>query len=152
MPHRINSMVYSFTWLGEFAFLGLAAVVSGLNNIIDEQSWDRLTGRHGALFVMAIALLVFWNSNRLREKRDAKRQSIIESREDARRKEEEILRQTENAAREDRHREAMELQRRNSDQLITLNAESIKAQAKCTHAIEAMDKNIQRLTMEISDR
>jgi hypothetical protein len=135
MPHRFHAISYVFATATEGLTLSIAAIIASLNTLLDEESWDRLTGRHGALFVMAIALLIFWNSNRLRERRDAQRQDLVEKREDMRRQAEEEARQLENEAREKRHAEAMELQRENAKVLEGLTGEGIKAQFHVAKAI-----------------
>jgi hypothetical protein len=134
MPHRFHAISYVFATATEGLTLSIAAIIASLNTLLDEESWDRLTGRHGALFVMAIALLIFWNSNRLRERRDAQRQALAEEREDHRRQ-----------AEEKRHAEAMALQRENSKVLEGLTGEGIKAQF---HVAKALAD----LTNELSSR
>lgn len=142
MPHRFHAISYILATATEGLTLGLAAVLASLNAIIDEESWDRMTGKHGALFVMAIALLIFWNSNRLREKRGAQRELIMEEREIQRRAEEEAARERENEARDRRHKEAMDMQHRNSEQLAALTAEGIKAQLLTAQALKDVKREL----------
>jgi hypothetical protein len=151
MPHRYEQAKTTMIHTGEFLVLASSAIVASVNSLIDEQSWDRLTGRHGALFFMAIALIIFWNSNRVRTKREIERMAANETKEDARRKEEEILRQVENEAREHRHQEAMKLQRDNAQQLLALTVESVKsnaivakAQTEVAHALESLKDEIRK--------
>jgi len=136
MPYRIPNFATSLLSLSEGMFLSFTAVIASVNNLLDEQSWDRLTGRHGALFFMAIALIIFWNSNRVTAKRNAENLMRAEEKEDARRK-------IEDAARELRHREAMALQEKNADKLLELSHEAIKAQFHVAQSLtdlkEALD-------------
>jgi hypothetical protein len=140
MPHRLVHL--NFATIGEALALITAAVIANINSLIDETSWDRLTGRHGALFFMAVALLIFWNSNRMREKREAARLVKQEAKEDARREDEEELRQIENEAREQRHREAMALQQANSQRLMELTVEGIKAQGLVAQSLHRLSDTL----------
>ena len=124
--------------------LASSAVIASINSLIDQESWDRLTGKHGALFFMSVALIIFWNSNRVRTKRDIQRQATQEAKEDARREREEHARQVENEAREQRHREAMELQKHNSEKLIELSVENVKAQAIVAKALDGMREEMRK--------
>jgi len=138
MPHRLQPVYIGFIYALECIGLGFAAIMAGINNLLDEQSWDRLTGRHGALFFMAVALLIFWNSSRLREKREAKRMEQAEQRETKRREQEELERQEERKAVEHRHNEAMALQQKNLNQIADLAGEGIKAQAMVATSISKL--------------
>lgn len=100
---------------------------------IDDVSWQRLTGSHGTLFVLAIGIIVLWNASRIREKK-----------EDARRKEED-------AARERRHAELVSTNKENAEGLKALTVDSIKANIRAIVAVESMDKNIQNLTIGIKE-
>jgi hypothetical protein len=137
MPHRIpTSLAHVF----EFFALAVAAIVAQINALLDETSWDRLTGRHGALFFMAIALLIFWNSNRVAEKRRLEHLAKLDAKEDNRRIQEEKARQAENDAREARHREALAVQHHNAQKLIELTVEGIKAQGMVATALVDLKK------------
>ncbi len=149
MPHRLHFPGLSGAL--EFMALALTAIVAQINALLDETSWDRLTGRHGALFFMAIALLVFWNSNRLESKRRLEHLAKLEAKEDARRKEEETARQVENEAREQRHREAMALQQENARQLMQLTVEGIKAQGLVAESLKALKKTLDRRPCGLAD-
>jgi hypothetical protein len=144
MPHRYDAAKMTMIHAGEFLGLSVAAVVTSINQLVDQESWDRLTGRHGALFFMAVALIIFWNSNRVRVKRDIERQQALEAKEDARREAEEQARQAENEARDIRHKEAMDLQKDNSAKLIELTVENIKAQAVVAHALDGLKEEIRK--------
>jgi type VI protein secretion system component VasK len=143
MPHRL--IVAPLQNVLEFAVVSLGVVVATVDGLIDDKSWERITGKSGALFVLSVVLLVVWNANRLSGKRAAVR-------EEARRKAEAADRRAEAAATEVRHKETMAMQERNAQKLMDLTVENIKAGARATHAIESMDSNIVRLTMELSDR
>ncbi len=132
MPHRIST---SLAHVFEFFALACAAIIAQINALLDETSWDRLTGRHGALFFMAIALLIFWNSNRVAEKRRLEHLAKLDAKEDARREREETLRQVENEAREQRHREAIAVQQANAERIMELTVEGIKAQGMVATAL-----------------
>jgi hypothetical protein len=143
MPHRLAHIQLALVQGFEFLGLSIAAIMASVNGILDETSWDRLTGRHGALFFMAIALIIFWNSGRLREKREQKNMLLAEAREIKRREHEEKMRIEENKAREDRHKEAIALQAANAEKLAALAAESIKAQALVAAAIEGLKDELE---------
>ena len=143
MPHRLQPVYIGFIYALECIGLGFAAIMAGINNLLDEQSWDRLTGRHGALFFMAVALLIFWNSSRLREKREAKRMEQAEQRENKRRELEELERHEERKAVEHRHNEAMALQQTNLTTLGDLTAEGIKAQLLVATSLKALEKGLE---------
>lgn len=119
-----------------FILLTLAVANGGkfIAGIILDADWNKITGPHAFLFGLVIAVSVLWNSGRVQEKK-----------ENARREKEE-------SAREKRHNELVATNKENADSLKALTVESIKAQAKATHAVETMDKNIQRLTVELADR
>lgn len=137
--HRIPSAI---THAFEFVALVASMALAQINGLLDETTWDRLTGRHGALFFMAIALLIIWNSSRLAEKRRIEHLALIEDKEDERREREEELRQIENDAREQRHREAMKLQQENSQRLMELTVEGIKAQGMVAEALKTLKSEL----------
>lgn len=118
----------------------LLASITALNGaqyflgMLSETDWLKITGPHGFLFGAVIAVLVLWNSGRVREKNET-----------ARREKEEL-------AREARHAELVATNKENAESLKALTVESIKAQGKATHAVETMDRNIQRLTNELAER
>ena len=121
----------------EGTLLFVLATAQGLQYLIGtitEADWLRFTGPHGFLFGAIIAIGVLWNSGRVREKNET------------------IRRDKEELAREGRHSELVKTNKDNAESLIALTVESIKAQAKATHAVEKMDSNIQRLTVELSER
>jgi uncharacterized protein with von Willebrand factor type A (vWA) domain len=152
MPLRYITQSQTFQQSVELLGLGLAAVVAFLNNLLDEQSFDRLTGRHGALFFMAVALILFWNQNRVNAKRQAEHLIQAEKREDERRKAEEAARKEENAARELRHKEAMAVQEKALAGVHALAAEGIKAQLRASGAMERVDATMKAQTNEICER
>ncbi len=131
LPLNIQSAI-------EFTAISLATVAAQLQALLDETSWERLTGRHGALFFMAIALLIFWNSTRVENKRRAEHLAKQEEKEDKRREEEEDRRQQENEAREARHREAIAIQQLNAQKFMELTVEGIKASGLVTNALNTL--------------
>jgi heme exporter protein D len=102
-----------------------------------------MLGPHGVAVVAILAVVALWVSG-IKEKSAMKKDiEAREAREEARRAKEE-------ESREKRHAESIHLQTANSDKLLTITAENIKAQALVTAAISSMDRSIQDLTEKIS--
>jgi len=112
---------------------------------IAEHDWNRLLGPQGFTVGLIFAVVVLWSNGVLDRRAKEKRDAIAQDKEDQRREKEE-------AARENRHAQLVGTNKENAESLKVLTVESIKAQAKATHAVETMDKNIQRLTVELADR
>jgi hypothetical protein len=137
MPHRIQFLSTAMSYTVEGILLLSLAVANGgkfLMGIIMDSDWEKITGPHAFLFGLVIAVGVLWNSGRVQEKK------------------ENVRREREEAARENRHNQLVATNKENAESLKALTVESIKAQAKATHAVETMDKNIQRLTIELGER
>ena len=137
MPPRIHFLSTAISNTFEGVLLASIATAHGAQyflGLLTETDWLKITGPHGFLFGSVIAVLVLWNSGRVREKN------------------EQLRREKEEAAREQRHNQLVATNKENAESLKALTVESIKAQAKSTHAIETMDRNIQRLTNELSER
>ena len=148
MPPRIHIVSSALYHAIEGGVLGLLALTNGVQylvGVISESDWQRITGPHAFLFGLIIAVLVLWNSGRVREANEKKRQERQEILENERREKEE-------KARDDRHAELVKTQRENAESLKALTVESIKAVAKSTHAIETLDRNIQRLTIATTEK
>lgn len=87
---------------------------------ITEQDWTRLLGPQGFTVGLILAVIVLWGNGLMREKNENKR------------------REKEEAKREARHVETIGLQRENSDKLMALTVESIKAQGMSASAISRL--------------
>jgi hypothetical protein len=126
MPHRITLIHPVLAYFAEgIAFLiGAALALSDMIlGLIDPAIWKELTGAHGALFGAVVIVLALWTSKIADSKRMDKR-----------------------------HDELMALQTANAEKLMGLTAEAIKAHGLAISAINSMDRTIQNLTIEISDR
>ena len=136
MPYRTNLLTITGT-IFEGVVLGILAIANGCKYIaamIADEDWQKLTGPYAFLFGLIIAVIVLWNSGRMREKN------------------ENIRRAAEAVAREKQHSETLALQKENSQKLLDLTAESIKAHGMSVGAIKSMDRTIQALTVELSER
>lgn len=121
--HPKISIVSSIAECATLATLSLVQGVRYIGGIIADEDWQKITGPHGLVFVLIIGLLTLW-----------------------------IKSQRNDAATERRHREAMEAQREYADELKSLTVEQTKNSMRFMASIDNMDKNIQRLTIEIEDR
>lgn len=118
----------------EGSILAFAALVNGtlaVSEAITETDWLRLTGQHGAIFVLAVVGLAFWAKSVRDEKTRAK----------------------EDEARDRRHKEALdageahfnrliEMNRVNAADLKEVSMASVKAQIDSTNAIENLTKEL----------
>jgi hypothetical protein len=102
-------------------------------DLIDQTSWDRMTGEHGAVFLLAIGVVVLWNSGRVSRKD-----------EDARRAKEE-------ESRERRHNESIASGAKNADELKALTVENIKSNIMVAQAIANMDRGVRDLSLEVRE-
>lgn len=129
-PKLLSPIAECVTLAAVTVYQGIAYI----GGIISDEDWSKITGPHGLVFVLIIGLLTLW-----------------------------IKSQRNDVATERRHKEAlsaqkenfellMEMNTTNADGLKALTVESIKANMRCIGAIESMDKNIQRLTVEMEDR
>jgi heme exporter protein D len=138
MPHRIIPPTWFLHTVEGISLSALSFIA-----FISEQDWSRMLGPHGVAVVAILAVVALWVSG-IKEKSAMKKDiEAREAREEARRTKEE-------ESREKRHAESIHLQTANSDKLLTITAENIKAQALVTAAISSMDRSIQDLTEKIS--
>ena len=148
MPHRIITMsIPPNTILEGILICGLALwkTSSAVFLAIADQDWSRLLGPQGFTVGLIFAVVVLWSNGILDRRAKEKRDAVAQIKEDERREKEE-------SAREKRHADLVSTNKENADSLKALTVESIKAQGKATHAVETMDRNIQRLTVELSER
>jgi len=136
MPYRAHLATTAGTII-EGIFLGILAIGNGIKymaSMFSDADWQKMTGPYAFLFGLIIAVIVLWNSGRIREKNENSRRAA------------------EAEAREKQHAETLDLQKENSQKLMDLTAESIKAHGMAVGAIKSMDRTIQSLTLEISER
>ena len=148
MPHRIIlANISPSNFFEGFLLYGVAIWKASATVFLSiaDQDWSRLLGPQGLTVGLIFAVCVLWTNGILDRKAKEKRDAIADEKEDERRGKEE-------AARENRHAQLVATNKENAESLKALTVESIKAQAKATHAVETMDKNIQRLTIELADR
>jgi FtsZ-interacting cell division protein ZipA len=138
MPHRIIPP----TWFLH-AVEGISLSALSFIAFISEQDWSRMLGPHGVAVVAILAVVALWVSG-IKEKSAMKKDiEAREAREEARRTKEE-------ESREKRHNESIQLQTTNSDKLVALTVENIKAQALTTAALASVDRSLQDLAEQIS--
>jgi len=130
MPIRYIIQSQTFQNILEGSLLSALSVFA----IISETDWSRITGPHGVAFVAIAAVIVLWASGMRKDKREDERRAKEES------------------SREARHAESIRLQKENADKLIEITVENIRAAGKVTQAITSMDRTIQHLSNELSDR
>lgn len=127
MPHRIQLVTSAMQLSLEAVGIFFGSIVASSHwlvaTLVDKETMDQLRGGDGALIGAVMIVCVLWLSKIADGKRLDKR-----------------------------HAEQMQLQKENSSKLMELQAESIKAKAMMTQAVISMDSNIQRLTMELSER
>jgi hypothetical protein len=136
MPYRTHLSTITGT-VFEGVVLGILAITNGCKYIaamIADDDWQKMTGPYAFLFGLIIAVVVLWNSGRVREKNENTRRAA------------------EAEAREKQNAETLTLQKDNSQKLLDLTAESIKAHGMSVGAIKSMDRTIQSLTLELGDR
>lgn len=136
MPYRTHLFTITGTLI-EGLVLGILAIANGCKYIaamIADDDWAKMTGPYAFLFGLIVAVVVLWNSGRVREKNENTRRAA------------------EAEAREKQHAETLTLQKENSQKLLDLTAESIKAHGMSVGAIKSMDRTIQALTLELGDR
>jgi len=133
MPPRLTDIAIH---AAEGIALGLLALYNGTRyvaGLISDEDWQKITGPHGVAFLAVTACIVLWLNGLRREKIEEKRRS------------------REEAAREARHAENIAVQREAKDEVKALVVECVKSNAMVTAAITSIDKNNQRLTVEIEN-
>ena len=118
MTHRIEQLA-PLAYMVEAALLGLAAgykVTEAACLALTEQDWSKLLGPQGFTVGLIFAVIVLWGNGIVRERNETKR------------------REKEEASREARHRETLALQRENSEKLMSLSVEGIKAKGMMVSA------------------
>lgn len=130
-PFVTHPTVSSFI---EGSILGFVALFNGgvaVTDAITETDWTRLTGQHGAIFVLSVVGLAFW----AKAIRDGK----------ARVKEDEARerRHVESLAASEKHFQTLiAMNNKNAEDLKGVSMESIKSQIECTAAIQALAKEL----------
>lgn len=133
MPQRIlNIMQSPGTNIVEFLALSSLAIWQGFSAMISPDTWEKITGPHGLVFVLIIGLIVVWTKSvRDDASRERRHKETIKSQQD--------------------HFEALiDLNEKTANDLKLLTVASTKAQMSSTNAIISMDHNIVRLTDEIA--
>jgi len=124
MPHRLTSIPADV-----FGLLAawLVAPLASITGWIDNEDWNRIIGPFGGLIlslvVSGIMLRLFLHSSK-------------QSRVDA----------------EKRHSETLALQERNSEKLIQLTAEGIKAQLAMSHAVSSLKETLDERPCGVTPR
>jgi hypothetical protein len=138
MPHRFEQLS-PLVYLIEAALLGLAAgykVAEATCLALTEQDWSKLLGPQGFTVGLILAVIVLWGNGIARERNETKRREKEESNETKRREKEE-------ASREARHRETLALQRENSEKLMNLSVEAIKAKGMMVAAFNNLVEELE---------
>jgi hypothetical protein len=127
MPHRFEQLS-PLVYLVEAALLGLAAgykVAEATCLALTEQDWSKLLGPQGFTVGLIFAVIVLWGNGIVRERNETKR------------------REKEEASREARHRETLGLQRENSEKLMQLSVEAIKAKGMMVAAFNNLVEELE---------
>jgi hypothetical protein len=127
MPHRFEQLS-PLVYLVEAALLGLAAgykVAEATCLALTEQDWSTLLGPQGFTVGLILAVIVLWGNGIARERNETKR------------------REKEEASREARHRETLGLQRENSEKLMQLSVEAIKAKGMMVAAFNNLVEELE---------
>jgi len=127
MPHRFEQLS-PLVYLIEAALLGLAAgykVAEATCLALTEQDWSKLLGPQGFTVGLIFAVIVLWGNGIVRERNETKR------------------REKEEASREARHRETLGLQRENSEKLMQLSVEAIKAKGMMVAAFNNLVEELE---------
>jgi hypothetical protein len=127
MPHRFEQLS-PLVYLIEAALLGLAAgykVAEATCLALTEQDWSKLLGPQGFTVGLILAVIVLWGNGIARERNETKR------------------REKEEASREARHKETLRLQRENSEKLMNLSVEAIKAKGMMVAAFNTLVEELE---------
>jgi hypothetical protein len=127
MPHRFEQLS-PLVYLVEAALLGLAAgykVAEATCLALTEQDWSKLLGPQGFTVGLILAVIVLWGNGIARERNETKR------------------REKEEASREARHKETLSLQRENSEKLMNLSVEAIKAKGMMVAAFNNLVEELE---------
>ena len=127
MPHRFEQLS-PLVYLVEAALLGIAAgykVAEATCLALTEQDWSKLLGPQGFTVGLILAVIVLWGNGIARERNETKR------------------REKEEASREARHKETLRLQRENSEKLMNLSVEAIKAKGMMVAAFNNLVEELE---------
>lgn len=122
----------------EAILLGLAVGYHGaryLGTLISEGDWQKMTGPHGGMFLLAIAVVALWLNKVSGDKARAKAIAIQDEKEDKRRLEEE-------ANKEKRHAETLAASHEYAYQMKALAVESMKVTMKVDHTLAELTKEL----------
>lgn len=109
---------------------GAAAVVG----VITETDWNRMTGPHGVAFIAVIAVIGLWVDRKVEKRGEQKR------------------RDKEDEAKEKRNQDLIDALKQLTESNHGLTERAITTIAESKAAIITLDRNIQRLTIEVSDK
>ena len=116
------------------SLLFLAAMYNGLLAIIDDDTWNKVTGPHALVLAALVAVIVLWRAGANRDRLENSR------------------REKEEKSREARHRETLDMQRANSDKLIELTTRTVIVTERSTAAIDRMETAFIALTGKLDAR
>ena len=139
MPHRLFDLPPVFAHMIEAILLGLALGVNGASyvaELITEGDWQKMTGPHGGMFLLAIAVIALWLNKISDDKARAKAIASQEAKEDARRQEEELNK-------EKRHAETIAASAEYAYQMKALAVESMKVTMKVDHTLAQLTAQLQ---------
>jgi hypothetical protein len=117
MPHRLPLISFAYNYLTEILGMVAVGVYSATRYVaamMNEDTWEKVKGSEGALFGAVIVVIVLWASKVM----DGRRLDA-------------------------RHAETLALQKENSQKLMDLTAESIKAHGLTCQTIASVDRTLQ---------
>lgn len=127
MPHRVEAITMTCSAIVEGLLLacglGFAAINYYLGTLVDQTTLDQLRSSDGALVGAAIIVVALW-----------------------------LSKMADNRKLDARHEEMMRLQQDNSEKLMKLTAESIKAHGMSIQCAQSVDRTLQNLTASLDDR
>ena len=133
MPTRIPYISNLLTFAFEGLVLGFVAFYQLAGSMLDAETWDRLQGSHGGLFIMAVGMIVLWAHNVATNKTNRADLARME------------------AGREKRHEENRKTAEAYHDKLIAITVENIRSNLHVAGAVTNLEKSVKHLAGQVTD-
>ena len=151
MPTRIPYISNLLTFAFEGLVLGFVAFYQLAGSMLDAETWDRLQGSHGGLFIMAVGMIVLWAHNVATNKTNradlARMEAGREKRDERTSRELQDLEKN----REKRHDENRKTAEAYHDKLIALTVENIRSNLHVAGAVTNLEKSVKHLAGQVTD-